>query len=111
MIACGGATQKVVAHGDFSLQTTSEGKQKMLGAIRKMINCEFEVVDQIVGMRPTVKDRRPILGSVDDNDIYFLNGLGTRGLLMAPLLSQWLINHVELDEALPKEVNIKRFMD
>ncbi|MCW5518741.1 FAD-binding oxidoreductase [Aureitalea sp. L0-47] len=99
------------AHGDFSFETSSEGKQKMLGAIAKMISCDFEVVDQIAGMRPTVKDRRPILGSIENNNMYFLNGLGTRGLLMAPLLSEWLFEHIDTGDPLPKEVEVQRFLN
>jgi len=99
------------AHGDFTFATTSEGKQKMVKAIQKMINCDFEVVDQVAGMRPTVKDRRPVVGSIENNNIYFLNGLGTRGLLMAPLLSLRLMEHIEKGDPLPPEIDVKRFLD
>jgi glycine/D-amino acid oxidase-like deaminating enzyme len=76
-----------------------------------MINCDFEVVDQVAGMRPTVKDRRPVVGSIENNNIYFLNGLGTRGLLMAPLLSLRLMEHIEKGDPLPPEIDVKRFLD
>lgn len=98
------------AHGDHTYDHTSEGKQKIIKAIRKMIVCDFEPVDQIAGMRPTVKDRRPLVGSCKDDRVYFFNGLGTRGLLMAPLLSEWLFDNMESGSSLPKEVDIKRFL-
>ncbi len=97
------------AHGDHTFDLTSEGKQKIMKAIKKMISCDFEPVDQIAGMRPTVKDRRPLLGSWKDDRVYFFNGLGTRGLLMAPLLSEWLLSNMESGSSLPKEIDIKRF--
>ncbi|NND16734.1 MAG: FAD-binding oxidoreductase [Eudoraea sp.] len=97
------------AHGDFSKKSTEAGKIKLEVAIKKMISCDFEIVDQTCGMRPTVKDRRPVLGSIEDNGMFFFNGLGTRGLLMAPLLSQLLIDHIENNAELPSEIHIKRF--
>ncbi|WP_158676804.1 NAD(P)/FAD-dependent oxidoreductase [Pukyongia salina] len=97
------------AHGDFSYDKTVKGRQTLEEAIQKMVKCPYEVVDQICGMRPTVKDRRPLIGSLNTNGIYFLNGLGTRGLLMAPLLSQWLYQLIENNAALPSEVDIRRF--
>lgn len=97
------------AHGDFSIERTEKGKTMLEKAIKKMISCDFEIVDQTIGMRPTVKDRRPVLGSINDDGLYFFNGLGTRGLLMSPLLSQWLVDHIEKNAAIPSEVNINRF--
>lgn len=97
------------AHGDFSYNKTDIGRQTLEEAVLKMIKCTYEIVDQSCGMRPTVKDRRPLLGSINDRGIYFLNGLGTRGLLMSPLLSQWLYQHIENKSPLPPEVDIKRF--
>jgi glycine/D-amino acid oxidase-like deaminating enzyme len=100
------------AHGDNSPDTTIEGRQKLREAISKMINCPFEIVGQTAGLRPTVKDRRPVLGSINGKkETLLLNGFGTRGILMAPLLSSWLIDHSESGTPLPAEVDIKRFWD
>ena len=35
--------------------------------------------------------------------------MGTRGVLMAPLLSQWLYEYIENQSKLPEAVDIKRF--
>lgn len=96
-------------HGDNRVETTEKSKQQLVEALQKMISCLFEIVDQQVGMRPTVKDRRPLLGSFKDENVVFYNGLGTRGLLMAPLLSKMLWDHLEKGTPLPEEVAIKRF--
>jgi len=79
--------------------------------LKTMISCDFQVVDQVAGIRPTVKDRRPLLGNTKKyNNIYFFNGLGTRGLSMAPLLSTYLLDYIEKGIDLPREVNINRFI-
>ncbi|MBX2827923.1 MAG: FAD-binding oxidoreductase [Flavobacteriaceae bacterium] len=97
------------AHGDMTYENTEKGREQLTDAVAKMIHGPFEVVDQVAGMRPTVKDRKPLLGSISDKKIQFFNGLGTRGLLMAPLLSKLLLDHIETGTDLPSEMDIKRF--
>ena len=41
--------------------------------------------------------------------MYILNGLGTRGVLLAPYLSKCLLDHVYLKDVINSEVNIHRF--
>ncbi len=94
---------------DFSKHATEEARKTIVSKLEKMISCDYEIVDQIAGVRPTVKDRKPLLGSLENKNLLFFNGLGTRGILMAPLLSQWLYNFSEENNNLPPEVNIGRF--
>jgi len=57
-----------------------------------------------------VIDRRPLLGRHPKyENVYILNGLGTRGVLMSPLLSNWLFEFIENKKKLPPEADIKRF--
>jgi len=96
---------------DYSENTTARAKEEILAKLNKMISCDFQVVDQVSGIRPTVKDRKPLLGSFSEHpNLYFLAGLGTRGLSMAPLLSEWLFQYIEGSNTLPAEVNLKRFL-
>ncbi|MGK0385556.1 MAG: glycine oxidase [Patiriisocius sp.] len=96
---------------DFSMHTTAIACEEISEKLRKMISCDFVVVDQVTGIRPTVKDRKPLVGSLqEDKIISFLNGLGARGLTMAPLLAEHLFNYLEHDRPLPKIIDIKRFI-
>ena len=94
---------------DSSLEITEESKEIVLKKLRKMIVCDFEVVSQEAGIRPTTKDRRPLLGSLTQhpNKIFF-NGLGTHGIMNAPFLAEILYNHLENGLELPEEMDIKR---
>jgi glycine oxidase len=95
---------------DYSLGTTTRAKEEIIDKLKKIISCDFEVVDQVSGIRPTVKDRKPLLGSFSENpNLYFLSGLGSRGLTMAPLISEWLYDFIERNVEIPKEVAITRF--
>ncbi|MDG1285555.1 MAG: FAD-dependent oxidoreductase [Flavobacteriaceae bacterium] len=90
---------------------TSEAKTELLEKLVRLIDCEFEVIDQRAGIRPTVVDRRPLVGQhpVHKNS-YILNGLGTRGVLIAPLMAEALYNSIEKNTLLPQEINIDRFV-
>lgn len=75
-----------------------------------LVKCSYKNVDQVAGIRPTVKDKKPIYGThYKSKNIHLLNGMGSRGLMMAPLLAEELIEHIENDTPLREEVNLNRF--
>lgn len=88
----------------------AEAKKKwLLESFEEIFNCDYEVVDQESGVRPAVKDRRPLVGKHPlINNFYLFNGLGSRGCLMAPLLSEQLVNHIEEGNELFAEVDLDR---
>ena len=89
---------------------TSEAKTELLEKLARLIDCEFEVIDQRAGIRPTVVDRRPLVGQHPNHkNMYVLNGLGTRGVLVAPAMAEALYNAIENNRSLPKEIDIQRF--
>jgi glycine oxidase len=90
---------------------TSNAKTELLEKLERLIECEFEVIDQLAGIRPTVVDRRPLVGQhpVHKNS-YILNGLGTRGVSVAPAMAKALYDSIEEDTPLPAEIDINRFV-
>ncbi len=95
---------------DKTNNPTQEAKTELLEKLERLIDCEFEVVDQRAGIRPTVVDRRPLVGQHSNHkSMYVLNGLGTRGVLVAPAMAEALYNSIENDTPLPEEIDINRF--
>jgi len=89
---------------------TEEGKQELLERIREIITCDFEIVKHFGGVRPTVADRRPLLGTHEvHKTLHILNGLGTRGVMLGPAMAQALYDHIENQVPLDREADIKRF--
>ncbi|NOQ74108.1 MAG: FAD-dependent oxidoreductase [Crocinitomix sp.] len=90
--------------------TTEEGKQNLVERLAAFTNFDYKIVAHLAGIRPNVKDRRPLLGihSTQKNAIVF-NGLGAKGVMIAPYYANQLLNHVFNDDALDPEVNIERF--
>ncbi|MBS9774887.1 MAG: FAD-dependent oxidoreductase [Tenacibaculum sp.] len=94
---------------DKTAKPTKEGREELEEKLKKTINVPYEVIEQEAEVRPTVKDRRPLVGKHPKyQNLAILNGLGTRGVMLAPTLSEQLYNHLENDEELDKEININR---
>ena len=73
-----------------------------------MLSSEVNVVNHIAGLRPTVKDRRPLIGELVSN-LYSFNGMGTRGVLIAPLLVVEFFGYLEGRNELHPETDLVRF--
>ena len=86
-------------------------KDKLIEGLEEMVVEPFEITETPYAYRPTVQDRRPILGVHSKHtNLYVFNGLGTRGLLNGTNYSVLLYNFIENNLSLPKEVDIERFI-
>ncbi|PKB15989.1 FAD-binding oxidoreductase [Flavobacterium sp. 5] len=89
---------------------TEEGKKELIDRICEIISCEFDIVEHYAGVRPTVRDRRPLVGTHENyKNAHVLNGLGTRGVMLGPAMAKALFDNIENDILLDKEIDIKRF--
>tara|TARA_B110000046_G_scaffold36706_1_gene40050 strand:+ start:8680 stop:9741 length:1062 start_codon:yes stop_codon:yes gene_type:complete len=89
-----------------------EDKTRLLKAhLEEMTVSNYKVIAVETGIRPSIKDRRPLIGAhPEKKGVYMFNGMGTRGCFMAPLLVEEFINHCERGSELNKEVNLNRFI-
>lgn len=96
---------------DKSNSTTVIGLQELTSKLNDIINCKYEIVHHFAGVRPTVRDRKPLLGTHHTyKNIHILNGLGTRGVMLAPWCANMLYQQIEENIDIEKEFNIKRFL-
>lgn len=96
---------------DKSNEPTSQGKEELSKKLEQFINLPFKVVNHRAGVRPTTKDRRPLVGVHSEfKNMFVLNGLGTRGVMIAPYVAKALIEFIENGKPLPTEVDINRFL-
>ena len=95
---------------DKTSKPSQEGKQELVEKLEKVINVPYTIVKQSAGIRPTVAGRRPLVGVHSKHkQLLVLNGLGTRGVMIAPTMAKSLFNHIEKGEVLDKEIDINRF--
>ncbi|MDX1469855.1 MAG: FAD-dependent oxidoreductase [Flavobacteriaceae bacterium] len=97
-------------HEEKTFAPTEEARNELCENLEKNISCDYEIVEHLVGIRPTTKDRRPLVGVHSEyGNISVLNGLGTRGVMIAPFIAQELFNHLENSSSLDAEIDIQRF--
>jgi len=89
---------------------TSEGKAQLLNALTKFYNGPVEIIDHLAGVRPTVDDRRPLIGEFPGKpNVYLFNGMGTKATSLAPYWANQLAGHIFDGVSLPKEVQPSRY--
>lgn len=89
---------------------SEDGKNELIEKLKNVITVPYTIVDQSAGIRPTVKDRRPMIGIHPKNErMAVLNGLGTRGVMIAPTMAEDLFHHIENKKPLDLDVDVKRF--
>ena len=89
---------------------TETSRTELVQKLNKFLKSDYEVVDQLAGIRPTVTDRRPLVGRHPEYDnLYVLNGFGSRGVMIAPYASEQLLNSIEKEETIHYEMDISRF--
>ncbi|MFQ3239804.1 MAG: glycine oxidase [Olleya marilimosa] len=89
---------------------TSEARDMLLDKLKTFIKCDFEVLTQVAGVRPTVKDRKPLVGRHQTfKNMYIFNGLGSRGVMIAPYVANQLYDFIENNVAIDAEIDCSRF--
>jgi glycine oxidase len=89
---------------------TETGRQELEAKMNQLFKVPFKIIGHEWGLRPTTIDRKPILGAWPghENRVIF-NGLGTKGVSLAPYFSGLLADWLEGQTEINKEVNITRF--
>jgi glycine oxidase len=84
----------------------SELKEKLKG----LITSPYRVLNHRAGIRPSTLDRRPIIGAHPQyKNVFVFNGLGTKGVMLAPYLSKNFVYFYLNKSTLNTDVNIKRY--
>jgi glycine/D-amino acid oxidase-like deaminating enzyme len=74
------------------------------------VSVKYEIIDHWTGIRPTTPDHKPIIGRHPlYGNLWILNGLGTKGVLLSCYGSELLLNHILEDQPLPHEVRPARW--
>jgi glycine/D-amino acid oxidase-like deaminating enzyme len=95
---------------DKTTLPTEKARAELIEKLEELINCPYEIIEQTAGIRPTVTDRKPLVGTHHTNNtIHLLNGLGTRGVMLGPPMAKHLFDSIENAVPVPKEVNLNRF--
>jgi glycine oxidase len=90
---------------------TTAGKKEMLDKLSEHIHAPVQIIQHLAGVRPAAHDRNPYLGQHPvAKSVYVMNGLGSRGVLLAPLCAEMLCNNMLKNEDLPREWSLLRLI-
>jgi glycine oxidase len=95
---------------DKTLGNTEKGIAELTSKLDQLLRVPFEIQSSDWGIRPTTVDRRPLLGCHPQNPrVVIFNGLGTKGVSLAPYFSDVLVQWLENGVPIAKEVDVTRF--
>jgi glycine/D-amino acid oxidase-like deaminating enzyme len=88
---------------------SEQGRKEIEEKMDSLLNIKHQVIHQVASIRPATIDRRPFLGEHPEiKNIFVFNGLGTKGVSIAPFFAQHLFEHIELGKSLMDEVDVLR---
>lgn len=89
---------------------TETGRTQLLNKLTEILHVDFEVVAHRSAIRPTIKDRRPLLGRHPEHPrLYIFNGLGTKGTSLGPYWAAQLVKVLSDEQKTHPAVDIDRF--
>jgi glycine/D-amino acid oxidase-like deaminating enzyme len=96
---------------DLNWETTESARMELLDKLHNISSTHFEVINQKAGIRPTMHDRKPVIGLLPDNpQIGIFNGLGSKGVLLGPYFAKQFANFLIGDSTyIHPEADIKRY--
>ncbi|WP_372751803.1 NAD(P)/FAD-dependent oxidoreductase [Labilibaculum sp.] len=97
---------------NLDVELTLEARKDLLSRLEGLIELPYKVLNHWAGIRPTVIDRRPILGTHPlHKQVAILNGLGTKGVMLAPYFAREMVRVLSVNGyPLAKDVDIRRFL-
>ena len=94
---------------DESLKITAKARKILEERLYSTFKLSCTVRDQQAGIRPATFDRRPFIGLHPQcAQLAIFNGLGTKGVSLAPYFAKIFVEHLLLQKELPREVQLRR---
>lgn len=89
---------------------TEEVKDLLVKSAQETIKTSIDVIEHKAGYRPTIRDRRPVVGFLKEEPrIGLFNGLGSKGVMTAPYAALELIEHIKTGKLIDPEIDHARF--
>ena len=94
----------------FAEGPTSVGREELAARLSVITDQPFAVVDQQAGVRPAVRDRRPLVGPHPTVPrLSFCGGYGSKGVMLAPRLATMLADCLEGHGEMWPDASLQRY--
>lgn len=96
---------------DLTPTPTETVKQQLVDGFSEFFRVQPQVTDHKAGIRPSTPDRRPYAGRSNvHQNICVMNGMGSKGVLLAPWCSSQLCNHLFSGQPIHPDIDVNRNM-
>jgi glycine/D-amino acid oxidase-like deaminating enzyme len=86
--------------------------EKIVREIESFYDLKIEEYTYRSGVRPAIRDRRPVIGVHPTFDkLYLFNGMGTKGASLSPYCANELIDLLSNDQNVDQDIDLVRFQD
>jgi glycine/D-amino acid oxidase-like deaminating enzyme len=95
---------------NLNYEPTEKARMQLADKLDDLLHVKYEIIDQVAGIRPASKDRRPLIGKHPElKNVFIFNGLGTKGVSLAPFFANEFVESIINLKKLNNEVNINRY--
>jgi len=91
-------------------EPSETAKADLLKRVKEFVEGDVKVLQHEAGVRPSCADRRPVLGPHPVyKNLFIFNGLGTKGVMLAPYFAKQMGEFLVNEKPLEHEVSVQRF--
>lgn len=85
---------------------------RMLDFLDQHACFSYKVIAQRTGLRPTVPDRRPLVGRIPSiENAFIFNGMGAKGGSLSPWCAKQLLAFLDKEQQIPDEIDLQRYAE
>lgn len=92
-------------------EITNSARVELVQKLKNIISAEFRILNHQAGIRPTMHDRKPVIGFLPKFPrIGIFNGLGSKGVLLGPLFARQFAESISGKTGIiSDEVHVQRY--
>jgi glycine oxidase len=113
ILPLGGSTFKCGATYEWdnlSDEATAEKQNYLEQKLSSLVKDKVKILDRKAGVRPSVIDRRPVIGAHPrEKNIFLFNGFGTKAVMLAPYFAEGFVDHMLNNTPILPDVDVNRF--
>ncbi len=96
-------------HQELGWTPNDKDLERILEKLKGIFKGNFRILNRRAGTRPATFDRRPFVGFHPEHpEIGIFNGLGTKGVSLAPYFAEKFVDHMLKGSNLPEQVLVTR---
>ncbi|NIK72737.1 glycine/D-amino acid oxidase-like deaminating enzyme [Thermonema lapsum] len=89
---------------------TAQAREELCQKTQNLLTVSFQITGQKAGIRPATRPRRPFVGLHPQYPaLGIFNGMGSKGISLAPFFAQKFYEYIENRKPLHEEVNISKY--